>query len=352
MTCLIEFKKITRRFNERIALDNINLKIEEGEIFTLLGPNGSGKTTLLKIMASLIEPTSGEIYFGGVKVNARNKGQFRSDTTMVFQKTVLFNTTVYKNVVYGLNFRGLSNREIDERVRDALRHVKLEGYEKRVARKLSGGEQQRVSLARALALNTRLLLLDEPTANLDPRNMSIIEETISRVNRESGTTIVMATHNMFQAENITKRVALLIDGRLTKIGTPNEIFKEPSELKSFARLENVFSGVAEILNDGNSRIDIGNGVYIEASTEKFGEITVFVRPEDIILSKDMIVSSARNVFKGRIVGVSDMGSVVKLQVDVGKQFVVQITKRSFGEMQLNVGSEVFMAFKASSVHLV
>jgi len=352
MSSLIDLRQITKHFKERIALDNINLKIEEGEIFTLLGPNGSGKTTLLKIMALLTEPTSGEIYFEGVKVNDRNKSQIRDEATMVFQKTILFNTTVYKNVAYGLNLRGLPKREINERVGDTLKQVKLEGYERRVARKLSGGEQQRVSLARALALNTKLLLLDEPTANLDPRNMSIIEETISRVNREFGTTVITATHNMFQAETITKRVALLIEGRLTKIGAPNEIFKETLDLASFARLENVFSGVAAVLKDGNSRIDVGNGVCIEASIEKSGKVTVFVRPEDIILSKDLIVSSARNMFKGRIAAISDFGSIVRLQIDAGKQFVVQVTKRSFNEMQLNVGSEVYMAFKASSVHLV
>ncbi|MDH5437796.1 MAG: TOBE domain-containing protein, partial [Candidatus Bathyarchaeota archaeon] len=227
------------------------------------------------------------------------------------------------------------------------------GYERRLAKELSGGEQQRVSLARALVLDTELLLLDEPTANLDPKSMSIIEETVSRVNRERRNTVVMATHNLFQAETITKRAALLLGGKIVEVGKAQEIFRTPSKhLASFARLENVFSGTSIILKEGTSLIDVGDGVEIEAAMRKSGKMSVFVRPEDIILSRKPISSSARNVFKGRVVEISDLESVVRLKVDAGKQFVVQITKRSFNEMQLNVGSEVFLTFKASSVHVV
>jgi len=353
MKTLIELKGVTKRYGEITALDDVSLGVGEKEIFTVLGPNGSGKTTMLRIMASIDEPTSGEFFFGGEKINDKNRGQARRRSTMVFQKTALFNTTVYKNVAYGLKLRGYSRKEIEEKVKEALSLVKLGGYEKRPAKKLSGGEQQRVSLARALALNTDLLLLDEPTANLDPKNVSIIEETISRVNREHDTTIVMATHNMFQAETLTARVALLLGGKIAQIGAPREIFRSPSEsLASFARLENVFSGTSRVLEEGTSVIDVDGGMRIEAALRKSGKVTVFVRPEDIILSKKAVASSARNVFKGKIVEIADFGPVAKLKVDVGKEFVVQITKRSFVEMQLNVGSTVFLTFKASSVQLV
>ncbi len=272
---------------------------------------------------------------------------------MVFQKTALFNTTVYKNVAYGLKLRKFSKKEIAERVENVLDLVKLNGYEKRLAKKLSGGEQQRVSLARALALNAELLLLDEPTANLDPKNVSIIEETISRVNHEFNTTIVMATHNLFQAETITKRAALILGGKIVQVGTAQEIFRVPSKhLASFARLENVFSGTSRILKEGTSLIDVGNGVKIETALKKSGDVTVFVRPEDIIISKKPISSSARNVFKGKVIEISDLESVAKIKIDAGKQFIVQITKRSFNDMQLNIHSQVFLAFKASSVHTI
>jgi len=208
-------------------------------------------------------------------------------------------------------------------------------------------------LARALALNTRLLLLDEPTANLDPKNASIIEEVIAEANRELKTTIVMATHNMFQAKNLPHRIALINDGKISEVGTPSEIFGRFSKtLASFAALENTFTGTAKLVGDGTTLVDIGNGVQIATTMQKSGSVSVFVSPEDIILSKDLIVSSARNVFKGKIIGVSDLGPVVKLRVNGGKEFIVQVTKRSFVEMQLNVGSTVFLTFKASSVHLV
>jgi len=353
MKTLIKLKGVTKRYGEITALDDVSLEVKEKEIFTVLGPNGSGKTTMLRIMASIDKSNSGEVFFNGEKIDDKNRSQARKRSTMVFQKTTLFNTTVYKNIAYGLKLRKISKKETDERVKDVLGLVKLNGYEKRLAKELSGGEQQRVSLARALVLDTELLLLDEPTANLDPKNVSIIEETVSRVNRERRNTVVMATHNLFQAETVTKRAALLLGGKIVEVGTVQEIFRSPSRhLASFARLENLFSGKSRVLKEGTSLIDVGDGVEIEAALRKSGKISVFVRPEDIIMSRKPVSSSARNVFKGRIMEISDLGSVVRLKVDAGKQFVVQITKRSFKEMQLNLRSEVFLTFKASSVHVV
>lgn len=353
MKTLIELKDITKCYGEITALDDISLKVREKEVFTVVGPNGSGKTTMLRIMASIEKPTSGETFLEGRKINDKNRIQARRKSTMVFQKTALFNTTVYKNIAYGLKLRGYSREEIDEKVKETLSLVKLRGYEKRPAKKLSSGERQRVSLARALVLNTNLLLLDEPTANLDPKNVSIIEETISRANHEYDTTVVMATHNMLQAEVLTNRVALLLGGKIAQIGAPQEVLRGSStNLASFARLENMFSGESEILREGTSVIKVNDGIEMEAALRKSGKITVFVRPEDIIISKKTISSSARNVFEGKIFEISDLGPIVKLRVDAGKEFVVQITKRSFGEMRLNVGSTVFLTFKASSVHLV
>jgi len=353
MKSLIILKDITKCYGEITALSGVSLEVMEKEIFTILGPNGSGKTTMLRVMASIDDPTSGEVFFDGEKINNSNKRQARKKSTMVFQRITLFNTTVYKNVAYGLKLRGYSEKQTERKVKEALSLARLAGYEKRLAKKLSGGEQQRVALARALALNTKLLLLDEPTANLDPKNVSIIEETISRVNREFNTTIVMATHNLFQAETLTNRVALLLGGKIAQIGRPHEILRGPSiNLASFARLENVFSGNSKILPEGTSVIEVYEGIEIEAAVKKSGKVTVFVRPEDIILSKKIMPSSARNCFKGKIVEISDLGSVVKLKVDAGKEFIVQITKRSFVEMQLNVGSEIFLTFKASSVNVV
>lgn len=353
MSGMFELNNVTKIYGEITALNNITLKIPRNQIFTIIGPNGSGKTTLLKILAFLERPTKGTLLFDGELVKERNLDRLRLNSTMVFQKTTLFDTTVAKNIAYGLRLRGSSKNEIAEKIRNALRIVRLEGYEKRHAKKLSGGEQQRVALARALALNTKLLLLDEPTANLDPKNACIIEEIIATVNRESKATIVMATHNMFQAKNLPQRIALITNGKISEVGTPTEIFGSLSKtLISFAALENTFNGSAKVTEDGTTIVDIGNGVQIEATVQRHGKISVFVSPEDIILSERRFTSSARNVFKGKIVEISDLGSVVKLKVDVGKPFTVQITKRSFNEIRLNLNTEVFLAFKASSVQIV
>jgi len=271
---------------------------------------------------------------------------------MVFQKTLLFNTNVFNNVAYGLNARKMPKTEIAELVKKALKLVKLEGFEKRSAKKLSGGEQQRVAIARALVLKTKLLLLDEPTANLDPKNAAIIEDVIAAVNREMKTTIVLATHNMFQAKALPNRIALISDGQITEVGEPAEIFSKLSRnLTSFAVVGNTFTGNSVLTSEGTAMVDVGNGVRVEVTAQKSGEVSVFIHPQDIILSKTALESSARNVFRGTISEISDLGSLVKLKVDVGKPFSVQITKRSFVEMRLNLNAEVFIAFKASSVQV-
>jgi tungstate transport system ATP-binding protein len=349
---MIELKNVSKKFGDFIALENINLKAEKGEVLTIVGPNGSGKTTILRIMAGIEKPTSGEFYFDGEIVTNINLTKIMKNITMVFQKTVLFNTTVEKNIMYGLKLRNISKHEMSLKMRHVLKLVKLEGYEKYNAKKLSGGEQQRVSLARALALDTTVLLMDEPTANLDPKNVSIIEDIISRVNSEFDKTIVMATHNMYQAKKLTKNIVVLIKGKVDQIGDPNKVFGEPSDsLAGFAKLENVFSGVSKLSDYGTSLINLGD-IIIEAAERRIGKVDVFIKPQDIILSKEKIVSSARNVFKGYITGISYKQNRVKLNVDIGKKFNVQITKRSFKEMQLNLGSKVFLTFKASIVRMV
>jgi len=352
MSAIAELNNISKIYGEITAIKNLTLKIPRNQIFTLIGPNGSGKTTLLKILAFLEKPTKGTVTFNGELVKEGNLDLLRLHSTMVFQKTALFDTTVAKNIVYGLKFRRFSKNEIDERLRSVLKIVRLEGYEKRGAKKLSGGEQQRVSLARAIALGTELLLLDEPTANLDQKNMSIIEAAISQIVQEGNTTIVLATHNMLQMKTLSENVALVINGELVHVGKTMEILEDSKKLAGFARIENIFSGISRITADGTAIIDVGGDVHIEAALKKEGNVSVFIKPEDIILSKDQFTSSARNVLKGKIVEVYDLGSVVRLKVDVGKTFTVQITKCSFGEMGLNLNTEVFLTFKASSVQIM
>lgn len=354
MSWIMELRGVSKRYGSVVALDSVGLKVRRGEILSVVGPNGSGKTTLLRLMALIEKPTSGEISFNGTRVNDASRSQIRTRVTLVFQRSAAFNTSVYKNIAYGLKLRGYSKKDIDRKVKEVLDLVELQGYEQRSARSLSGGEQQRVSLARAIVLDVELLLLDEPTANLDPKNSSIIEDTISRVNRDFNTSVVMATPDMFLGERIANRIAVLLNGKIEDIGTISEILQSrPIEsIAGFARLENVFSGTSRILEEGTSLIDLGDGVEVEAAIRRPGRVTMVVKPEDIIVSKKPMRSSARNSFEGKIVGILDLGPVVKLRIDAGKRFIAKITKRSFVDMQLKVDSEVFLAFKASSVKLV
>jgi len=352
---IIKAQSLCKEYSGRQVLKDISFRAQSGEIFVLVGPNGAGKTTLLRILDLLEEPTSGRILFDGTSINyfTKDKATLRRRIGMVFQQTVLFNMSVFNNVAYGLNVRGENKKGTEQRVKAALELMQLRGFEHRNALALSGGEAQRVALAQALVTEPELLLLDEPTANLDPRNVSIIEEALSRVNQERKTTMIMATHNMFQAENLAHRVAVLNEGRIERIGTFQEIFGTPSKfLVDFARLENVFSGISKVTEEGTSLVDVGDEMHVEAAFEKTGNVTIYVRPEDIVLSTRPLVSSARNTFEGRIVQISDLGPVMKLKVRAGKDFVVQITRRSFKEMQLNVDSKIFIAFKASSVNTI
>ncbi|MGQ9515017.1 MAG: ATP-binding cassette domain-containing protein [Thermoproteota archaeon] len=351
---IIEVQNLFKEFSGRQILRDINFKVQDGEIFVVVGPNGAGKTTLLRILDLLEEPTSGKVVFDGEEVDysVKEKEKVRRRMGMVFQQTVLFNMSVFNNLAYPIRIRNENRREIERKVKAVLELVQLKGFEHRNALSLSGGEAQRVSLAQALVTDPELLLLDEPTANLDPRNVSIVEEVLSHINRERKLTIIMTTHNMFQAEKLAHRVAVLNDGRIEGIGTFQEILWEPSKLiKDFTRLENIFQGVSRVSTDGTSIVDFGDGLQIEAAFKRTGNVIVQVPPEDIILSTQPIVSSARNNFEGRIVQISDLGSIVKLKVKVmtGKEFAVQVTKNSFNEMRLNIDSKVFLAFKASSV---
>jgi len=351
MKTLLSLREITKKYGEITALNGVNLEILEKDLLAIIGPNGAGKTTLLKIMAGIETPTEGKIIYKGKEI-IDNLDVIRQNCTMVFQKTVVFNTTVFNNVAYGLKIRGVPENEIRSMVNEALELVRLKGYEKRNARRLSGGEQQRVALARALVLRPEMLLLDEPTANLDPKTSSIVEEVINHANRELKTTIVIATHNLFQVQKMAKRAVLLLNGQIVERGTVEEIFLKPSlAMTDFAGFENVFVGNAKPTGKGTAIIEVGDGLEIEAAIEKSGKVTVYVRPEDIIVSKIPLKSSARNVLKGRIIEVSDRGQIVKLKVDVGKIITSQVTRLSFEEMKLNVGTEVFLTFKASSVRV-
>ncbi len=225
---ILELRNVSKSYGEIRAIRNVSLKVRERETLAILGPNGAGKTTLLKIMAGLLQPDSGIILYRGEPINGVD--QLRRRVTMVFQMSVMFNTSVYGNVAYGLRVRGLPRREIDDKVRDVLRLVGLEGFEDRKAKELSGGEQQKVALARALAIQPEILLLDEPTSNLDSPSAASIEQILSQIKHK--TAIVLATHNIFQAKRLAERIIFMSSGVIVEDSPAEEFFRQPKSIEA------------------------------------------------------------------------------------------------------------------------
>lgn len=205
------------------------LEIRRGEILAIVGPSGSGKSTLLRLLNFLEPPSSGWIEFEGQRFAEGREMplELRRRVTSVFQRPVLLDRSVTENVTYGLRLRG--QRNAHSAVTQALTQVGLQGFERKRAGALSGGEAQRVALARALVMQPEVLLLDEPTANLDPYNVGLIENIVRQANQEHNATVVIVTHNVFQAHRLAHRVALLLTGKLIEIGNIEQFFVEPSD---------------------------------------------------------------------------------------------------------------------------
>lgn len=334
-------ESIEKRYAEEKVLNGINLDVGD-ELLGIIGHSGVGKTTLLKILAGLEAPTSGTLSYNDTLINPINVAQLRKSATMIFQNPVFLRGDVFTNIAYGLRLRKTPEPVIEEKVDSILETVRLSGLANRDTRELSGGEQQRVALARALVVDPEVLLLDEPTSNLDPGNVSIINDILREESKYR--VIVIATHDLAQVSKITKRVLYLERGVISEEGAP-------SGLDALTRFtENIFTGISQHV-DGVSTVNTGS-VNIRFTEPTTGRVSLHVRPQDIILSNDWIETSARNQFRGPIVGVEDKNGVVMISVDVGEVFRVQITRKSFNEMGLLLGKPVNISFKASSVILI
>ncbi len=354
---IIRLENVGVKFGAVKALDDVSFSINEGEMFSIIGPNGAGKTTALRIIAGLLKPSEGEVLFHEELVSDINRQDLRRQAPMVFQKPTLFNTTLFKNVAYGLRIRGVAEDEVRRTVLETLDLVQLKDLQNRLARTLSGGEQRRASLAMAIALDTEMLLVDEPTAYLDSESAEIVEATLKRLNRDRSTTVVMVTHNFLQAEVLANRATILHHGRISKVGTVSEIFR--SELEGLMQDEyksNTFSGMARTTVDANQKtkpvqIELENGVIIEALSREEGMVTVYIPPQDIIISREEVFSSARNSLRGKIVQIDARELTALLTVDVGVKLMVQITHTSKNQLGIAHGDEVYATFKASSVRV-
>ncbi len=240
--CVYQLRGVNKAYNGRCVLHVGNLDIRRGEIFALVGPSGAGKSTLLRLLNFLEPPTSGMLRFLDAEFspNCLMPLELRRRVTTVFQRPILLNRSVRDNVNYGLRLRGRRNGT--KLVDSTLEQVGLQALASQRARTLSGGEAQRVALARAMVLKPDVLLLDEPTANLDPYNVGLIEDIARTLNQKQGTTLVLVTHNVFQARRLAHRVALVLEGQIVEVADVDTFFESPQNPRTgaFIRGEMVY----------------------------------------------------------------------------------------------------------------
>ena len=231
---LYKLENVQQNYNGRTVLDIDNLMITEGEVLAIVGPSGAGKSTLLRLLNFLETPSNGRLLFQSNSFSRSEPMSLaqRRKVTTVFQRPFLLNRSVKANVGYGLRLRGQKNNH--QQVTTALEQVGLRGFEQQRARTLSGGEAQRVALARALVVQPDVLLLDEPTANLDPHNVRLIENIVCQLNKTQSTTLVLVTHNIFQARRLATRVVFMLDGRLIEVADTDTFFNHPSDPRTAA----------------------------------------------------------------------------------------------------------------------
>jgi tungstate transport system ATP-binding protein len=360
---LIKVAGLTHSYSEREVLQDLNLSIGKGEVFAVIGPTGAGKTTLLRIIDLLEVPGAGEIYFDGKRIprSGKERLEIRRRMSFIQQKPQVFNLSVYDNIACGLRWRREEKNKIAEKVDHIVEMVGLEGHKSRNARTLSGGEAQRVALARSLVLEPEVLLLDEPTANLDPISTEKIEQLISYVARQRHTTMIMATHAMSQGQQLADRIGVLLNGRLVQTGNAADIFRSPrnEEVAHFVGMENIIKGIISESNEGVVTVDIGGSAIQAVSNCRLGKgVYACIRPEDITLligdsrQQTAVRSSARNSLQAKVSRVTTIGPLSRVEIDCGFRLVALVTKISAEELDLQVGREVYATFKATGVHIM
>jgi molybdate transport system ATP-binding protein len=331
------------------TLTGVDLSIAEGEYFIILGPTGAGKTILLETIAGIYAPDAGIIVLNGRDVT-RTEPKDRG-IGMVYQDYMLFpHLTVAENIGFGLKQLRGAPALIDQRVRETAEMLGIGHLLSRAPGTLSGGEQQRAAIARALVLRPRVLLLDEPLSALDATTRERLRRELATIHRAMKTTIVHITHHFEDIFALADRVAVMQNGTVVQVGTPEEIFQRPATefVASFTGMENVFHGTAR-LTDGQTLIDVGP-ISLRAAAMIEGDVYVGIRPEEVIVSREPFESSAVNTFRGSVTDVHRNGMFSRIVVDAGVPFVCVLTRQSIARLGLAEGEPIYLTFKASAVH--
>jgi spermidine/putrescine transport system ATP-binding protein len=346
-TADVRLERVTKRFDDVVAVDDLSLEIERGSFYALLGPSGCGKTTTLRMIGGFEEPTAGAIYLGEREVSGTPP--YKRDVNTVFQSYALFpHLSIFENVAFGLRRRGTRGGELKGKVEEMLELVQLAGYGKRKPRQLSGGQQQRVALARALVNSPRVLLLDEPLGALDLKLRKEMQLFIKRLQHDVGITFIHVTHDQEEAMTMADSIAVMNDGRIEQLGPPAELYERPATpfVAGFLGVSNLLPGVVE----GPDAVRLADGTLVRAQVKgRTGSVAAGVRPEKLSIGRDGGV----NELAGKIVESAYIGVATQLVVDTGAGTVQVFAQNSdSGGGVPATGSNVMLSWSPDSTFVV
>jgi spermidine/putrescine transport system ATP-binding protein len=340
----VTIERVTKRFDDVVAVDNLSLEIERGSFFALLGPSGCGKTTTLRMIGGFEEPTEGTIYLGDTEVS--RLPSYKRDVNTVFQSYALFpHLSIFENVAFGLRRKGVGKAEIKERVGEALELVDLGGREKRKPSQLSGGQQQRVALARALVNRPRVLLLDEPLGALDLKLRKQMQLELKRIQHEVEITFVHVTHDQEEAMTMADQIAVMDAGHIEQLGSPTELYETPKTafVAGFLGVSNLIEGTAR---DGV--VEANGGVRLQTSNGATGPVQVGIRPEKIHLDGNGVNRIPGRILESAYIGVATQYIV---ETDVGRLMVFAQNTHGSAE-PIGPGSSVTLTFNPESTFVL
>lgn len=332
-------------------LKNACLEVEEGEYMVIVGPTGAGKTVLLESIAGLYPIRQGEIWLRGQE--ATRMAPERRGVSIVYQDHALFpHLSVEENILFGLKMRKADSKETRKALAMTVELLGVSSLLHRRPATLSGGERQKVALARALCVRPDVLLLDEPLSALDPQTREAMQEELRRLHRALRVTTLHVTHDFEEAVTLGERIAVIGDGEVKQVGPPEDIFRRPHSefVARFAMARNIFPGEIVSSREGTCRFQTGRTAFVLAAGRCRGNRAA-VRPEDVLLFPDGAAGQADNVFRGEIVRITDRGSTLYVSVDLPPEITALMTRNAFREMGLKRGMRVGVSFQASSLHV-
>jgi len=349
MSTTITIKNLTKRFGNVAAVNNVSLKIEAGSFLTLLGPSGCGKTTLLRCIAGLEDPNEGEIYIGDKLVFSSLKGISLApgvrDLGLVFQNYALWpHMTVYKNITFALEMQKLKKEEMDKRVRESLKEVQMEGYEDRYPREMSGGQQQRIALARMLAYRPKVFLMDEPLSNLDARLRMDMRTELKRLHHISGATTIYVTHDQVEALTMSTDIAVMKLGVIQQLDTPDRVYHFPSNLFVADFIGNPKVNLLEGVIDAQNSVRIGDFCLTVDTQNARGQAVVAIRPEDIAVLAEP--SNGAVEFTAYSVLPAGADSTI-----VAQRGDTEITVKVMGISKIKMDQKIWLKFDANTLNI-